>query len=183
MRASGRNSPSTRILLGMLMAVYTAAIVYFMFFGFGRPEAGSAGREYRPLLVPTGIPLWFPRRLSQINSVNWIFSLGNLLAFVPFGMFAPAVFRARYFKFIFVFLLSILSLETLQMVTHLGRFDVHDIIVNSLGATIGYFSYRIGSKAGTAWKRATGMLFLVLLFSLLLMVFAEYFNKMVAGGL
>ena len=69
------------------------------------------------------------------------------------------------------------------MVTHLGRFDVHDIIVNSLGATIGYFSYRIGSKAGTAWKRATGMLFLVLLFSLLLMVFAEYFNKMVAGGL
>ncbi|MPN31664.1 hypothetical protein SDC9_179138 [bioreactor metagenome] len=98
-------------------------------------------------------------------------------------MFAPAVFGARYFKFLFAFLLSILSLEILQMVTYLGSFDVHDVNVNALGASIGYFAYRIGARAGTAPKKAMSMAFLILLFSLLLMVFAEYFNKMVAGRL
>ncbi|NLF28396.1 MAG: VanZ family protein [Clostridiales bacterium] len=181
MRAKSRASGKT--ILKILMAVYALAILYFMFFGFGRPQAGGALRGYRYSLVPTRIPLWFPKRLSGIASEQWIFSLGNLLAFVPFGMFAPAIFGARYLKFILAFLLSILSLEILQMATRLGSFDVHDIIVNALGATIGYFSYRIGSRAGTAPKKTMSMAFLILLFSLLLMAFAEVFNKMVAGRL
>lgn len=61
-----------RIIVTILMA-YTIAIIYFMFFGFGRVRADSNLQEYRFSIIPTGIPLWFPKNLSLL----WFFSLGN----------------------------------------------------------------------------------------------------------
>lgn len=83
----------------------------------------------------------------------------------------------KYYKFIFIFLISILSLEILQMVTYLGSFDIEDIIVNSLGATIGYFAYKIGNKSKSRLKKIMSTIVLILIFSFMLIVFAEIFNK------
>ncbi len=165
----------------MLLIVYTVAIIYFMFFGFDRPQIGSALREYRFSIVPARIPLWFPKDSSLIFSRRWLFSLGNLLAFVPFGVFVPMIFGARYHRFLSIFLLSILSLELLQMVTYLGSFDVEDVIVNALGATIGFCAYRLGGKFKLRSQKIIGVFCLILIFSFFMIAFAEKFNKIFAG--
>lgn len=91
-----QNLLSSKKIKMILMIVYTFAVIYFMFFGFGRPQISNALQEYRFSIIPTGIPLWFPKHLSLVFSKLWIFSLGNLLAFVPFGIFIPMIFDIKY---------------------------------------------------------------------------------------
>ena len=73
----------------------------------------------------------------------WFFAYGNFLAFIPFGMIIPLLFRCSFRRFITLFILSITALETLQMLSRLGAFDINDIIINSLGAAVGFAAQRI----------------------------------------
>ena len=171
-------SSSKRIKV--ILTVYTIVIIYFMFFGFGRPQISSSLHEYRFQIIPTGIPLWLPKHLSLDTLKLWIFSLGNLLAFIPFGLLISMIFGIKYYKFILIFLISILSLEILQMITYLGSFDIEDIIINSLGATIGFFSYKIGNKSKSVSKKIISITFLILGFSFMIIVLAEIFRRMSA---
>lgn len=167
------NLLSSKKIKVTLFVIYTIAIIYFMFFGFGRPQFGITHQEYRFSIVPTGIPLWFPNKLSFDILKLWIFSLGNLLAFVPFGILIPMIFGTKYHKFIFIFLISIISLEILQMITYLGSFDIEDIMTNSIGATIGFFSYKIGNKSKFVSKKILSTVFLISILSFMMIVFAE----------
>ena len=74
--------------------------------------------------------------------VNFMF-LGNILLFVPMGVFLPIIWKTITFKRIIGigFLISII-LEIIQPV--LGRsFDVDDLIMNTLGTIIGYLLVRL----------------------------------------
>lgn len=74
--------------------------------------------------------------------------LGNIIAFAPFG-FLLSVLTDRMNKFKFVILSSfILSLvfEIIQLLTALGDFDVDDILLNVLGAVLGYLFYQIFTR-------------------------------------
>lgn len=162
-------------LLVLLLVIYSIVILYFMFFGFGRPQISNSIQEYKFSLIPTSIPLWYPIQFSFL----WFFSLGNLLAFVPFGILIPTMFNVKYGRFIFIFLFSIFSLEILQMITYLGSFDIEDIIVNSMGASIGFFSYRISSKFELTWQKISSILLLIMILSFGMIGFAEIFNKII----
>lgn len=66
--------------------------------------------------------------------------LGNTLPFIPLGFISPVAFdtlRAphRFFPFA---LLYILGIELFQLASGLGSFDVDDIMLNMLGAAVGY---------------------------------------------
>lgn len=65
--------------------------------------------------------------------------------FVPFGYFIPQLFRRYrgFVKFILLTFVVLLSIETLQVVTLRGCFDVDDILLNLAGAVIGFFIARI----------------------------------------
>ena len=173
MDAKKQSLVSSKRIEVLLLLGYTVAIIYLMFFGFDRPQMSNILQEYRFSIVPTGIPLWFPKSLSADSLRLWIFSLGNLLAFVPFGVLVPMMVNIGYYKFIGIFLISILSLEILQMITYLGSFDVEDIIINSMGATIGFFSYKIGSRCKSVSRKIVSVIFWILIFSFMLIVFAE----------
>lgn len=164
-----------RNLLLTLLIIYTIGIIYLMFFGIGRPHLNNNIQEYRYAIIPTGIPLWFPKRLSFL----WIFSLGNLLGFVPFGILVPMIFDIKFYRFIFIFVISIFSLEILQMVTYLGSFDTTDIIINSIGATIGFLSYKIGNKFRLVYQKIISTIILIFVFSFIMTIFAEIFNKFI----
>ena len=71
--------------------------------------------------------------------------LGNFALFVPFGYFIPQLFRRYrgFVKFILLTFVVLLSIETLQVVTLRGCFDVDDILLNLAGAVIGFFIARI----------------------------------------
>ncbi|MBR4619129.1 MAG: VanZ family protein [Bacilli bacterium] len=69
--------------------------------------------------------------------------LGNLIMFVPFGLFTSYTLKNDYNAKLIVFLtvLASLSIECVQLT--IGRvFDVDDIILNTIGGYFGYYLYK-----------------------------------------
>lgn len=66
---------------------------------------------------------------------------GNVVMFVPLGFFLPLNWQCfRNFWLLIVGVILIVSLvELIQLVTLLGSLDVDDLILNVLGAAVGYF--------------------------------------------
>lgn len=65
---------------------------------------------------------------------------GNIVLFVPLGFFPPVLWeRMRKFYKTLGFVLAVMvPVELLQMLLLVGSCDVDDILLNALGASIGY---------------------------------------------
>ncbi|MGG0175120.1 VanZ family protein [Gottfriedia acidiceleris] len=75
--------------------------------------------------------------------------VGNIVAFIPFGMFLVLLSKNRGMSFISVFISSLsfsLCIESLQVVFSLGIFDVDDLILNSSGGLLGYCAIKLCDK-------------------------------------
>lgn len=64
--------------------------------------------------------------------------IGNILLFIPFGMFLRYYFKLKIISLIFITILYSLSIEVTQILIN-RVFDIDDIILNLIGAIIGYF--------------------------------------------
>ena len=73
---------------------------------------------------------------------------GNVLLFIPFGYFLPAIWQKmrRFLPFLLVSLGTICTVEICQMLLLVGSCDVDDLILNMLGITAGFLVYRIFRK-------------------------------------
>ncbi|GGJ18716.1 VanZ family protein [Paenibacillus hunanensis] len=139
-----------RKLLFTVAIIYTLLILYFMFFAFGRGD--SASDQYKFIFVPDNF-LKLPNPWELLRpTVMDVVSLGNMAAFIPFGIFIPLLYRTTFVRFIVGFLVSILLLETIQALTLRGSFDIDDVLKNTSGAVIGFAAYRIGSRAKNIWR-------------------------------
>lgn len=79
----------------------------------------------------------------------WFFNLfGNVMAFIPLGFFVPIVFyKVKEIKHIIIIAIIVSSIiEVLQFITKLGSLDIDDIILNTLGAALGYVLYKCIEK-------------------------------------
>lgn len=93
---------------------------------------------------------------SRLNSFENL--AGNILAFVPFGLLFPFVnIKAgrSWPVFLNAFALAA-SIELFQLASAFGVFDVDDIILNCLGAGIGYALYMWGISAFPVLGRTDG---------------------------
>ncbi|WP_429844223.1 VanZ family protein [Brevibacillus sp. FIR094] len=151
---------------------YTILILFFMFLAFNRLDGATSVDGYTFILVPEGVPLKFP----ELN-YSWIVDFGNIAAFIPFGILFPLLYRVRLGKFISLFVLAILVLETIQALTYLGSFDINDVISNTIGAAIGYVGYRVGFSSNISYKKlmASALTIVVLVFGV--MVVSEILQK------
>lgn len=79
------------------------------------------------------------------NSVFMTQLIGNVIMFIPFGILVPICYqRIRgLLKIILVSFLASLFIETTQLYTHTGLFELVDLLNNTLGGVIGYFIYKI----------------------------------------
>ncbi len=68
---------------------------------------------------------------------------GNIVMFVPLGFLLPCVFeKLRTFKNTLVASsVTVLLIELLQFVTILGSADIDDLILNLIGASLGYLLF------------------------------------------
>ena len=134
----------------VLFVIYILALIYFLFF---------AEREYHYNLVlfQEIKRFWIYRK--QLGALAVMANLlGNVVGFIPFGLILPIISReARGFFFITFsgFTLS-LCVETVQLVTKLGCFDVDDLVMNTLGAAIGYLLFAVSHLLYRNWKRRAG---------------------------
>ncbi|MEK4697441.1 VanZ family protein [Bacillus sp. FSL M8-0063] len=91
------------------------------------------------------------RYLTEFDSYNLdivlMNTLGNVIIFIPFGFLLPLLFKQIYNVKMAskIFIKFILLIESLQLLTFTGVFDIDDIILNMLGALIGYGSF-VGMK-------------------------------------
>ena len=96
------------------------------------------------------------RYLTEFDSYNidivLMNTLGNVIIFIPFGFLLPLLFKQiNNVKMASkIFIKFILLIESLQLLTFTGVFDIDDIILNMLGALIGYGSF-VGIKY--IWER------------------------------
>ncbi len=75
--------------------------------------------------------------------------LGNIAAFIPFGMFLVLLSKNKGLSFIGVLARSLslsLCLECLQVVFSIGIFDVDDLILNTFGGLLGYCAIKLYDK-------------------------------------
>lgn len=77
---------------------------------------------------------------------------GNIVAFIPFGILIPLLYRINFIRFITLFIMSILLIEVIQGLTLLGSLDVNDVIQNSLGAVVGFGAYKLGIRTKNIWR-------------------------------
>lgn len=103
-------------------------------------------REYSYNLVPflEMKRFWLNREVIG-NFAVFINLAGNVLAFVPFGFFLPMLNRHTRGLFrmgLFTFEFSLL-VETIQLVSKVGSFDVDDLILNTLGGILGYLIFAL----------------------------------------
>jgi glycopeptide antibiotics resistance protein len=97
-------------------------------------------------LVPFGTIKDFIKVLNR--SFYFINLAGNVIMFIPLGFFLPVTlnkFRA-FWKTVLLSLVVLLCVETIQLFTLLGSWDIDDIILNLSGVAIGYLFYYIISK-------------------------------------
>jgi len=83
------------------------------------------------------------RYFPGLNGVENLF--GNILAFVPYGFGLPLCWESlgKWWKVFFWSLVLVLGIELFQLFSAFGAFDVDDILLNVLGAMMGYLVYRI----------------------------------------
>ena len=125
----------------LLFAIYIIFLVYFLFFSEEYGRAAEAQRVYRYNLIPFVEIRRFWIYREQLGTFA-VFSniFGNVIGFLPFGFILPFIFRRMNSGFLICvsgFILS-LTVEVIQLVTKVGCFDVDDMILNTLGATLGY---------------------------------------------
>lgn len=72
-------------------------------------------------------------------------TLGNILIFIPLGIFLPILFK-KYKTFTQVFVSSIIisfTIEVLQFFLQIGQFDIDDVILNTVGGAVGYLIIKL----------------------------------------
>ena len=86
------------------------------------------------------------KEISRYNLSSPLFYknvIGNVLLFVPFGYFINTILKNKSILLnILITIITSTSIECIQM--FIGRsFDIDDIILNVIGGTLGYLTYRV----------------------------------------
>lgn len=144
MKNKNGNRKFIRVMSVIAFLVYMVILIYFVFLsdGFSRDTGYT---EYRYNLVPFLEIKRFMTSSSLSLGVVITNMAGNVAAFVPFGALFRWVRNKKigWFKTTFITFLFSLLIETIQLITRVGVFDVDDLILNTLGGLIGYIVYII----------------------------------------
>lgn len=142
-RSEARNL--ARVIGSILMCVYLIVLFYLVFFSemFGRHTVHI--NEYN--LLPFHTIGNFIKYHESVSTASFLANIiGNVVAFMPFGIILPIILRTKKHKyyiqwvFFWAFILS-LAIEITQYLMAVGAFDVDDLILNTGGAILGYFIY------------------------------------------
>ncbi len=140
-----------------LLMMYLAFISYF---GFISKIAGRTQLHKNKLnLIPFNTVLQYFSFTDISDLLDFVINIfGNLIVFMPVGMFIPVFFGDRIWSSRITYVLIIgflfsLGVESTQLITSVGVFDVDDLLLNTVGALIGWYLYRHIWKVGNNYKR------------------------------
>lgn len=143
-----------RRLGAVLLVIYVALLMYFLFFYESYGRVAPADGDYRYNLIPFVEIRRFWTYRKQLGGFAFLTNIfGNVIGFIPYGFILPIVSRRmRRARHIILSGLAIsLTVETIQLVTRVGCFDVDDLILNTLGAALGYFGFWVLNHIRRKW--------------------------------
>ena len=135
----------------VLFLIYCAVMLWLLF--FGRRILIYPNQTYFDCLRYNLVPFrtvesyvrFFDRGLYWIAVKNLV---GNIVMFVPYGFFLPCLSQKlrKFPKCLLCIALTIIAVELLQMFTLLGSCDIDDFILNTVGASVGFFLWSASSR-------------------------------------
>nr|WP_267490785.1 VanZ family protein [Paenibacillus monticola] len=130
-------------MTGFVLALYSAIVIYWMFIGFGR-EPHTGGPLQINLVPLRTVLLYFDLGNGLSPAIRLVNLLGNVVVFIPFGWLFPRLAKGSnsWIRLTFSSASLILALECLQMLLHVGSFDIDDLLLNLIGVWIGYSLFR-----------------------------------------
>ncbi|MCC8025564.1 MAG: VanZ family protein [Clostridium sp.] len=139
-----KNTTNRQKLGWVLFILYLCLLSHLMFFSesFGRTDTS---RGYRYNLIPFNEITRYFRHSDVVGPLLFLINIvGNVVAFVPFGFFLPIISRRskKWYNTVMLGFGFSLTLETLQLIFMVGSFDVDDMILNTLGAALGFVTYQ-----------------------------------------
>lgn len=140
-----------RVFLYSVFLSYIVAVLYIIY--FVRP--GITGINLKPFEGLKEILIF----KSDVLGTEAAFMWANILLFMPLGFMLPFINKNinNYKRIAIISILSTLSIETLQLITGKGFFDVDDIIYNFIGGLFGYsiyyFLYTLLFEEKDKWKK------------------------------
>lgn len=128
-----------KAVFAFLFIVYLVVLVYLLFFFEMRAGMAASAETHMNLRIFHEIHRYIAYR-RQLGARNVFLNLaGNILLFVPFGFFAPMLFRRLrgFFRILLASMGLSACVEITQLITHLGCCDVDDVILNTIGGMLG----------------------------------------------
>ena len=148
MVGTGLHTGSLKCIIGNIKAKRMETRITRVFFKYALREKGYN-------LVPFEEIRRFIIYRNYVSAGAFLLNLfGNLLVFFPIGFLVP-IWRLEKTGciriIIYAFLFS-LCIETLQLITKVGVFDVDDLMMNTVGGLIGWIIYCIIRFIYHKWK-------------------------------
>ena len=140
----------TRALMWITFAAYAAVLLYLLLLNRPYPYVRMPLTEYfqhAVNLVPFKTIVELLERNAQ-RSINpdtvYNNAVGNFLLFLPMGIYLPSMFiqKRRIGGLLKTVFLTVLLVETAQLLLRIGSFDVDDILLNVSGAAAGFAVWR-----------------------------------------
>lgn len=131
-------------LAAILFILYLGLLFYLLFFSETYGRTMDSGYRYNLVPFKEIKRFWNNRDTLGLSPVITNL-LGNIIAFAPFGFFLPMFFKVgkNVFGCVLVSALFSLAVETVQLFTKVGAFDVDDIMLNAVGGFVGWICYRL----------------------------------------
>ncbi len=131
----------------VFFVIYVIAMLYFLFF------ADAMGRMSSDTLVGYNTILFKEIHRYLVNWRQIGFSIaflnigGNIIGFLPLGFLLPFVNAKNrsFFRTLLICVYVTMTVEVIQLIFHVGCFDVDDMFLNTVGGICGYVIFMIGS--------------------------------------
>ena len=128
----------------LLFIGYLSLLFYLLFFSESYGRTMEGGYRYNLELFKEIRRFWDNR--DTLGWQNVVINLvGNVVAFAPFGFFLPMLCRIgkNVFGCVICSALFSLAVETVQLFSRVGAFDVDDIFLNAIGGFAGFICYYV----------------------------------------
>ena len=142
-----------KVLLKIFFAVYILFVIKVIIFKYPMEQLRAIAATWKRSVILEGVGTanftpfktikMYIDYAYKLNSVENL--AGNVLVFVPLGFLLPLVSdECRRFSVVMLNAFAfVVGIEVFQLFSAFGAFDVDDILLNCLGAAIGYGCYRL----------------------------------------
>lgn len=139
----------------VLFVIYAAVMIYLLIFerltggGYVFWQSADYARDIsgKFQLVPFRTIIMFAKQFHSfsLNDPAFYNIGGNIVLFIPIGIFLPFLFRRqrKFPVFLLTTVITICVIELIQALTLLGTCDIDDLILNTFGAGIGFLIYKL----------------------------------------